>query len=120
MIAFPDKPYQPSDKEVQKWKLAEPDSATIAIYTKFNELAERHGIEHRDFVALVRAGEDRQALEIEWRPSQSTDLTEQRFDRMLRSVGFPETSTILTGQDFEIIEALDKALQLAPKRPLRS
>lgn len=112
-------PYQPSDNEVKKWKLADPDSATIAIYTKFNELAERYGIKHRDFVALVRAGEDREALEIEWQPHQGTNLIEQSFDRMLRSTGFPENSTILTGQDYEIIEALDRALQLAPKRRSR-
>lgn len=110
MIALP---YQPSDKEVMRWKLARPDSGTIAIYTKFNELADRYSIKHRDFVALVRAGEDRNALEIEWLPHQDTD--EQSFDRLLRSIGFPENSTILTGQDFEIIEALDKALAKAPK-----
>lgn len=111
-------PYQPSDEEVKKWKLAKPDSGVIAIYTKFNELAERYGIKHRDFVALVKEGEDRDALDIEWQPHQSTDLTEQSFDRMLRSIGFPEKSTILTGQDYEIIEALDKALAKAP--PSRS
>jgi len=54
---------------------------------------------------------------IEWQPLQSTN--EQNFDRMLRSIGFHENSTILTRQDFEIIEALDKALQLAPKRRSR-
>lgn len=112
-------PYQPSDKEVMGWKLATLDSGTIAIYTKFNELAERYGIKQRDFVALVRTGEDRDALEIEWQPYRSTNLTEQNFDRMLRSIGFPKNSTVLTGQDFEIIEALDKALAKAPKPRLR-
>jgi hypothetical protein len=111
-------PYQPSDDDVKKWKLSKPDSGTIAIYTKFNELAERYGIKYRDFVAMVREGEDRDALDIEWQPHQSTDQIEQNFDRMLRSIGFPENSTILTGEDYEIIEALDKALAKAP--PSRS
>jgi hypothetical protein len=63
-------PCHPPDEEVKRWKAAQTDSATIAIYTKFNELAERYGVKHRDFVALVRDGQDRKALEIEWQPYQ--------------------------------------------------
>lgn len=112
-----DSPYKPTDDVARSWEPASVDSGTVAILTKFNELAERYGIRHSDFVATVKDGEDRLALVADWMPTHPhPDLNEERFDRMLRTAGFPENSTVLTGLHYEIIEALDRALQRAPKQ----
>lgn len=99
------------------------DNLDVAILTKLNDLAERHGLRPYDFVATIRfeegpGSEDGQhVLEFEC-PASGNALREERFERMLSSLGVTvtdERGAVLAGTPAHIIDALDHALSLAPK-----
>jgi len=94
------------------------DNIGVAIYTKVNALAERHGLKPYDFVAVVESGPgDEIRLDFEW-PAEGSVLKAERYEAMLKNIGILE-GRILQGTDQRIIDALDNALQLAPKQPIR-
>jgi len=98
------------------------DNVDIAILTKVNELAERHGLKPYDFVATFNFEEDakgtRHVLEFE-HPASGNALREERFDKMVRDLGIvTEDRSALIGKPSQIIDALDHALSLSP-RPRR-
>ncbi len=91
------------------------DNVTVAIFTKLNELAARHGLKPYDFVATQKEGPGAEImLDFEVHPTGNI-RKEQRYHKMLRELGIPDDSHILQGQAHQIIDALDKALQRAPK-----
>ncbi|SRR5579885_3211505 len=96
------------------------DNQDVAILTRVNDLAQRHGLNPCDFVATFRLEEDaegiRHILEYEV-PAQGNVLREARYDRMLKDLGIDPDggSAVLRGDTVSIMEALDNALQLAPR-----
>jgi hypothetical protein len=99
------------------------DNVDIAILTKLNDLAERHGLKPYDFVATVRYQGDpghehgKHVLEFE-HPASGNALREERFFRMLSALGIratDERGAALEGRPSQIIDALDNALSVAPK-----
>jgi hypothetical protein len=95
------------------------DNVDVAVLTKVNELAERHGLKSYDFVATFQPGEKGYALDFEC-PASGNDLREERFDKMLAAIGITVSDrATLGGNPAQIIDALDKALEHAPRTRLR-
>ncbi|HEY1270435.1 MAG TPA: hypothetical protein VH575_24375 [Gemmataceae bacterium] len=95
------------------------DNQDVAVLSRVNELAERHGLKPYDFVATSKLEEDdtgiMHVLEFEV-PARGNALREERFDRMLRDIGIVQGDrAVLRGDTATIIDALDNALQLAPR-----
>jgi hypothetical protein len=96
------------------------DNVTVAIFTKLNDLGERHGLKPYDFVVTQKdAARSEIRLEFEVHPS-GDPLKERQYNRMLRSLGIPDDGHILEGTDRHIIDLLDNALQQAPNRRART
>ena len=95
------------------------DNVKVAIFTKLNTLAEKHGLKPYDFVATQKDGSGYEIrLDFEVHPTGDA-LKEKKYDRMLQALGIPADGKILQGTDRQIIDALDSALELAPKPRLR-
>jgi hypothetical protein len=95
------------------------DNQDVAVLTRVNELAERHGLKAYDFVATSKLEEDdtgiTHVLEFEV-PARGNALREERFDRMLKDIGIMQgDEAVPRGDTATIIDALDNALQLAPR-----
>jgi len=99
------------------------DNQNVAVLSRVNELAERHGLKPYDFVATSKFEEDdtgisQHVLEFEV-PAQGNALREERYDRMLKDIGIVQGDrAVLRGDAATIIDALDNALQLAPRQRL--
>ena len=94
------------------------DNCDIAILTRLNELAERHGLKPYDFVATVRHDPNSPNAILSFEdPAQGNALREERYGKMLQSLGVGADDT-LTAPYAQVIDALDNALQQAP-RPRR-
>lgn len=96
------------------------DNIDIAILTRVNELAARHGLKPYDFVAVARseenaAGDSRFVLDFET-PASGNALREERYASMLRDLGvITGDEAVLSGSYQHIIDSLDKALEIAPR-----
>jgi hypothetical protein len=95
------------------------DNQDVAVLTRVNDLAERHGLQPYDFAATFKIEEDGRrithVLEFEV-PARGNALREERFDRMLKDIGIGHgDEAVLKGDTATIIDALDNALQLAPR-----
>lgn len=92
------------------------DNIDVAVLTKVNELAERYGLKPYDFLATFKHdGKDSYVLEYEM--PASNGLREVRFDKMLTAIGIAPDghSAMLTGSTMQIIDALDNAIEHAPR-----
>ncbi|MCZ2343633.1 MAG: hypothetical protein LC104_17845 [Bacteroidales bacterium] len=102
----------------------------IGILTKVNELASRYGLEPTDFVAEYKDellpnpaldgqldSTGRSVLEYIVLPNQPSKL--ERFELMLETLGISNESGQLIADDSEIMQALNKALELAPRARTR-
>jgi hypothetical protein len=95
------------------------DNVKVAIFTKLNELAERHGLKPYDFVAVQKEAPGfKISLQFEVHATGNA-LKERQYDKMLHSLGISEDGSELQGTDSQIIDALDSALHHAPKRHSR-
>jgi hypothetical protein len=82
------------------------DNVILAIFTKLNDLAERHGLKPYDFVATQKDGPGSEIrLDFEVHPTGDA-LKEKQYDRMLRALGIPDDGHILQGTDRHIIDLL--------------
>lgn len=97
------------------------DNIDIAILTRTNELAERHGFKPYEFIATVQyekggsghlPGNRVLAFEI---PYSGDAGREEVFFGMLDGLGVGETTGRLIGTEKSIIDALDAALAKAPR-----
>lgn len=92
------------------------DNQDVAVFTRLNDLAQRHGLKPYDFVASFMPEDKDQGttyvLTFEV-PAQGNALREERFDKMLASIG-ADTGQ-LRGDTAAIIDALDNALEHAPR-----
>jgi hypothetical protein len=96
------------------------DNVEIAILTKVNELAERHGLKASDFVAVLHVESDvpntdliRLSFDV---PVSGNEAKEKRFAKMIGLLDTPQGALSLWGTDEEIIDSLDKAIRRSPKR----
>jgi hypothetical protein len=95
------------------------DNIDVAIFTKLNELAERRGLRPYDFVATYSwdGKEESWVLRFEV-PASGNALREERFDKMLSDLGIAVTDRAeLRGEPGNIVDALDRALNLSPRKP---
>jgi hypothetical protein len=91
------------------------DNVDVAVLTKVNELAERYGLKPYDFVASFKRGGKKYALDFEC-PASGNDLREERFNTMLTAIGITVgDGAVLEGDTVKIIDALDNALDHAPR-----
>ena len=94
------------------------DNVEVAVLTRLNTLAERHGLKPYDFVATVRDGEDAEALGFALyfeAFANRNPLCLKRFEKMLANLGIVSGSTpALKGKLDEIIDSLDNALSHYP------
>jgi|SRR5665213_2104783 len=91
------------------------DNVDVAVLTKVNELAERHGLKPYDFIATFKHSEKGYTLDFEC-PASGNDLREERFDKMLAAIGITVTDkATLSGKPAQVIDALDNALEHAPR-----
>lgn len=94
------------------------DNIDVAVFTRLNDLAQRHDLKPYDFIAGFRPERPEKGegtghvLAFEVPPQDKA--REQRFDRMLLDIGVGDDGRI-TGEPAEIIDALDNALRLAPR-----
>lgn len=93
------------------------DNVDVAVLTKLNELADRHGLKPYDFVAAFRWKEDARNHVLTFEcPASGNALREERFDNMLTAIGITVTDKAdLSGSPEQIIDALDNALEHAPR-----
>jgi hypothetical protein len=99
------------------------DNRKVAVLTRVNELAERHGLKPCDFVATFRVEENAQGIRsvLQYEaPVLGNALREAHYDRMLKDIGiFPDSRAgVLKGETAAILKALDNALILAPRQRL--
>lgn len=94
------------------------DNIDIAILTRLNNLTERYGLKPYDFVATVKSVKGgNTSLEFET-PVDGNALREERFDKMLKSLGVEHSDDhgmSLVGTPDRIVDALDDALAHAPQ-----
>src|SRR4051812_149797 len=95
------------------------DNIEIAILTRLNALAERHGLKPYDYVAAVRMsaedGEPPCALRFEVH-AQGNTLREERYEQMLPGLGIPkQDAAVLAGDAPHVIAPLDAPLARPPK-----
>lgn len=91
------------------------DSVDVAILSKVNQLAERYGIKPYDITATIslKEGLDQHVLHFESLPGDPEKL--RQAEQMLLAIG-TDSEHMMIGTDAEIYEALDGALQRAPRR----
>ena len=93
------------------------DNVDVAVLTKVNELADRHGLKPYDFVATFgwKEAAHTHVLNFEC-PASGSSRREKRFDNMLTAIGITVTDKAdLSGRPEQIIDALDNALEHAPR-----
>jgi len=93
------------------------DNIDVAVLTKVNELAERHGFKPYDFVATFGWNKASQNHVLSYEtPAQGNALREEQFDKMLTAIGITVSDRAdLSGDPARIIDALDNALKHAPR-----
>ena len=92
------------------------DNVEIAILSRLNELAERHGLSPLDFSAsLRRDGKGKSTLMFFNVPEES--VPQDRFVRMLAGLGIKDSDTLhIKGTDQQIYDTIQWAIQRAPTR----
>jgi len=106
------------------------NNVEIGIMMKVNELASRYGLEPYDFIAeykeetapnpalggkLDMTGKSVLCYPI--LPSNPSKL--ERFELMLETLGISNDSGTMAGTDEQIVNALNRALELAPRNRVR-
>lgn len=95
------------------------DNIDIAVLTKVNELAERYGIKPSDFVSTVRQIPQQSNMLLAFEvPATGSTHREKQFTKMVTSIGVNAAGT-LEGTASQLIDVLDAALKVAPKRRTR-
>jgi hypothetical protein len=92
------------------------DNQDVAVMTKLNDLAERHGLKPYDFLANLKPTAESYALDFEI-PASGNALREERYEKMLSDLGIgDDDKSSMTGEMSDIIDAIDNALKIAPRR----
>jgi hypothetical protein len=92
------------------------DNIDVAILTRVNDLAERYGLKPYDFVATTKSAEQEGKHTLAYEtPASGNELREERYEKMLDSIGVDQETGQLTASYQHIIDSLDNALALAPR-----
>ena len=91
------------------------DNNTIAILTKVNELAARHGIKAYEFTAQVQHNAETHQTDLDY--VAADPHIEKKLDAMLDSIASRGQvwDGAMHGTDKQIIDALDQAIAKAPR-----
>ncbi len=96
------------------------DNNTVAILAKTNELLERYGIHPCDVVVTTHYDVQQGTTTLFFETPPGDADAEDRFLRLLSSLGLSDKRLKLVGDDREIYDKLQGALRCAPKaRPGR-
>jgi hypothetical protein len=107
------------------------NNVEIGIMMRVNELASRYGLEPFDFIAEYKdetvltgslSGEPEptgnSVLSYPILPRNPSKL--ERFELMLETLGISNDSGAMIGSDEQIVKALNKALEVAPRNRARA
>jgi hypothetical protein len=87
----------------------------VAVMTKLNELAERHGLKPYDFLANLKTTDESYTLDFEI-PASGNALREERYEKMLNALGIgDDDKASIAGEISYIIDTIDNALTVAPR-----
>lgn len=107
--------FKPADRDVSRAL----DNVEIAILSRLNELAERHGLSPLDFRAVFLHESDGQST-LRFSDVPDEVVPQDRFARMLAGMGITDDDTLdITGTDQQLYDTLQWAIQQAPKPPAR-
>lgn len=90
------------------------DNVDVAVFTRVNDLAQRHGLKPYDFIASFQPAKDGKGHVLQFEVPPQDKAGQQRFDKMLLDIGVSEDG--MRGEYKDIIDALDNALERAPVR----
>ena len=94
-----------------------PDSVAVAVLTRLDALAARHGLRPYDFVARVttRSAHGQQRWEVEFDAPPRHPVQAERFRRLLAAIGIvrPGPAVVFGGVE-SLLDALDAALGVTP------
>ncbi len=91
------------------------DNIDVAILTRVNELALCHGVKPYEFIATLSNDPDTDFYGVAFQiPGETSDEQRAKVRRMLSSLGVDDAG-ILKGGEITVINALDSAIQGAPK-----
>jgi|HubBroStandDraft_1064217.scaffolds.fasta_scaffold1133148_1 hypothetical protein len=92
------------------------DNIDIAILHRLNDLADRYGIKPYEFVASLERSRGSDGCAVTFAiPGETRAAQMQRVRQMYSSLGVDGNGT-LGGGEIVILDAIDHALQIAPKR----
>jgi hypothetical protein len=87
----------------------------VAILTKLNELAERHGLSPLDISADLCRQDEKSKLVFYTLPQETVPL--ERFERMLAGLGLTDRETLhIEGTEQQIYDTIQWAIEKAPRR----
>lgn len=87
----------------------------VAILTKLNELAERHGLSPLDLSANLLQNSNSSTLVFSTVPEEAVPL--EKFERMLVGLGLTDDDNLhITGTPQQIYDTIQWAIEKAPRR----
>lgn len=95
------------------------DNNSVAILTKINELAERHGVRPCAFVATINTNANLDTVLTFESPATDNSGIMRGYAKMLDALGLTASTHQLIGSDEEIFAAIEAALRLIPKSRAR-
>jgi hypothetical protein len=90
------------------------DNNTVALLNKTNELLDRWGVHPCD-VVVTASYDERQGTTLYFETPPPSPDSEARFFRMISALGLSETNLKLIGDDRVLYDALQRAIDLAPR-----
>ncbi len=91
------------------------DNIDVATLTRVNDLAQAYGVKPYEFVATISKSLDMEGHGLAFQiPGETNKKQRAKVEQMLQSIGVDDKG-ILKGGEIAVIDALDAALQRAPK-----
>lgn len=90
------------------------DNITVAILSKVNELAERHGLKPYDFVATYSETKDSKQSVLAFEIAPATKEKQELMEKMLDAIGVNQDG-VLQGSDAQVYTALEEAIARSPR-----
>lgn len=91
------------------------DNIDVATLTKVNDLAKAYGVKPYEFVAAISKSLDMRGHGLTFQiPGETSNQQRAKVEQMLKSIGVDDKG-VLKGGEIAVIDALDGALERAPK-----
>jgi hypothetical protein len=91
------------------------DNIEIAVLTKLNELAARFGLKPYHFIATLESSSEMNGLGVRFVVPAETGQTQEKLVRKMIATLGADPRGVLTGGEIAVIDALDRAVGVAPK-----